>query len=168
MQLDRANFLEELQKRFGQFLGPLELEGPIGSYPLGSMTASSYIGPRVALVAEAAHTIHPIAGQGINIGWRDVAALSEVVINSLRLGLDPGSESTLQKYQQWRRPDNISMTMTTDVLNRLFSNRVPPLVAARNLGLGLVQRLPGVKKILMRHAMGELGKLPRLIQGLKI
>jgi len=168
MQLDRANFLEELQKRFGQFLGPLELEGPIGSYPLGSMTASSYIGPRVALVAEAAHTIHPIAGQGINIGWRDVAALSEVVINSLRLGLDPGSESTLQKYQQWRRPDNISMTMTTDILNRLFSNRVPPLVAARNLGLGLVQRLPGVKKILMRHAMGELGKLPRLIQGLKI
>ena len=148
MQLDSANFLAELQKRFGQFLGPLELEGPRGSYPLGSMTASSYIGPRVALVAEAAHIIHPIAGQGINIGWRDVAALSEVVINSLRLGLDPGAESILQKYQQWRRPDNISMMITTDFLNRLFSNRLPPLVAARNLGLGLVQRLPGVKKFL--------------------
>ena len=168
MQLDSANFLAELQRRFGQFLGPLELEGPRGSYPLGSMTASSYIGPRVALVAEAAHTIHPIAGQGINIGWRDVAALSEVVINSLRLGLDPGAESILQKYQQWRRPDNISMMITTDFLNRLFSNRLPPLVAARNLGLGLVQRLPGVKKFFMRHAMGELGKLPRLIQGSRI
>ena len=120
------------------------------------------------MLGNSAHTIHPIAGQGINIGWRDVAALSEVVINSLRLGLDPGAERILQKYQQWRRPDNISMTITTDSLNRLFSNREPPLVAARNLGLGLVQSLPGVKKILMRHAMGELGKLPRLIQGFEI
>jgi len=168
MNLPDGDFLEELSSRFGNFLGALSLEGPRRSYPLGLMNARSYIAPRIALVADAAHTIHPIAGQGINIGWRDVAALAEVVADTMRLGLDPGDLSSLEKYQSWRRTDNAVMLAATDALNRLFSNDAAPLVAARNLGLAAVQRAPAVKKLFMRHAMGELGDLPRLIRGLPV
>ncbi len=168
LRLDEEQFLEEASIRFGDFLGELTLEGPRWAYPLSLMNAHSYVAPRVALVADAAHTIHPIAGQGINIGWRDVAALGEVIIETMRLGLDPGSLTALNKYQKWRRPDNVLMLATTDLLNRLFSNDVAPLIAARNLGLGAVQRLPRVKKFFMRHAMGDVGELPLLNRGLPI
>ena len=158
-------FLEELSLRFGEFLGTLALKGPRWCLPLGLMHASTYISERVVLVADAAHTIHPIAGQGINIGWRDIAALAEVVINAMRLGLDPGLKMTLEKYERWRRTDNTIMLATTDGLNRLFSNEILGLVIARNIGLASVQRLPALKKLLMSHAMGDVGDLPKLIIG---
>lgn len=165
VNLSDNDFMEELSLRFGNFLGPLDLRGPRWCIPLGLMHASTYISERVVLAADAAHTIHPIAGQGINIGWRDIAALAEVVIDAMRLGLDPGSKLTLKKYESWRRTDNTIMLATTDNLNRLFSNDTLGLVIARNIGLASVQRLPSLKKLLMRHAMGDVGDLPKLITG---
>lgn len=165
LDLSDDGFMEELSLRFGDFLGALSLAGPRFSYPLGLMHAETYIAPRLALVAEAAHTIHPIAGQGINIGWRDVCALAEIVTDTVRLGLDPGSMMVLEKYERWRRLDNTAMLAATDGLNRLFSNDIAPVQIARNIGLGAVERLPALKRVFMRHAMGDLGDLPRLVKG---
>jgi len=162
---DDESFLRELHSRFGDFLGEIKVVGPRWSYPLSLQFADSYIAPRLALVGDAAHGMHPIAGQGMNMGLRDVAALAEVLVETARLGLDLGSPAVLERYQRWRRFDNILMLGLTDVLNRLFSNGFGPLALARDLGLAIVNKLPPVKKVFMRHAMGLVGDLPRLMRG---
>lgn len=165
MALDEAGFTAELVHRFGDFLGRVELEGPRWSYPLALMHAERYAAPRLALVGDAAHVIHPIAGQGLNLGIRDIAALAELIVDARRLGLDIGNHETLQRYERWRRFDNLTLTAVTDGLNRLFSNAVPPVKLARDVGLAVIDRLPPVKRFLMRHAMGVVGDLPRLARG---
>lgn len=168
LELPDDLFLREIERRVGGYLGALSLAGERFSYPLKLVHAESYIAPRLALVGDAAHGIHPIAGQGVNLGFRDVAALAEVLVEAKRLGLDMGAESTLQAYTRWRSFDALAMVATTDLLTRLFSNNIFPLVHARRLGLGLVGKLPPVKRFFMRHAMGMEGDLPRLMRGEKL
>lgn len=165
MALDDAGFHDELSLRFGDFLGTTRVVGPRWSYPLGLQFAATCIAERLALIGDASHAMHPIAGQGLNMGLRDVAALAEVVSDARRLGLDLGDGVALERYQRWRRFDNTMMLAATDVLNRLFSNRIEPLRMVRDLGLAAVNRMPPVKKIFMRQAMGLTGELPRLMRG---
>ena len=165
LKLDDAAFLAAIAERVGSFLGPLHLIGPRFSHPLGLQFASRYVEKRLVLAGDAAHGIHPIAGQGVNLGWRDVAALTEILVDAQRLGLDLAHPSGLARYERWRRADNLLMAGVTDILNRLFSNDVGPVRLARDLGLGVVNRLPAMKKLLMRHAMGTVGDLPRLMRG---
>ncbi len=165
MALDDAAFLAELGRRFGDWLGAIELLGPRFTYPLSLQHAARYTDRRLALVGDAAHAIHPIAGQGLNLGLRDVAALAESVIDTRRLGLDIGGADVLRRYERWRRFDSVLLTSVTDILNRLFSNDFPPLRLARDLGLAAVDHLPPVKRFFMRHAMGVVGDLPRLVRG---
>ncbi len=162
---DDAAFLRELRDRFGDFLGPIALAGPRFHYPLTLQVADRMIDPRLALIGDAAHGMHPVAGQGMNMGIRDVAALAELVVDAARLGLDIGGPAVLEHYQRWRRFDNLLMLGMTDALVRLFSNAVPPVKLARDLGLATVETLPGLKRILMKHAMGVVGDLPRLMRG---
>ena len=168
LDLPEEEFAEELNLRFGDYLGDLEIVNPIFSYPLGFLHASQYIVPRLALAGDAAHAVHPIAGQGLNIGIRDVAVLAEVITEALRLGLDPGSVNVLEAYEQSRRFDNTMMLAATDGLNRLFSNDIAPVRLARDVGLAMVNKTPPLKRVLMRHAMGFLGDIPRLIRGEQI
>jgi 2-octaprenyl-6-methoxyphenol hydroxylase len=165
LALDEPGFAAELERRFGDFLGAVEPVGPRWSYPLSLLHAERYTAPRLALVGDAAHVIHPIAGQGLNLGIRDIAALAELVVDARRLGLDIASPEMLRRYERRRRFDNLALAAVTDGLNRLFSNDVPPVRLARDLGLALVDRLPPVKRLLMRHAMGVVGELPRLVKG---
>lgn len=165
MALDDAGFARELRARFGDFLGRVTPCPGRWAYPLSVVHARSYVGDRLALAGDAAHAIHPIAGQGFNIGLRDVAALAEVTIDTLRLGLDPGAPEPLSRYERWRRPDNTMMLAVTDSLNRLFSNDITPLRHARDLGLAAVNASMPLKKVFMRHAMGLVGALPRLTRG---
>ena len=165
MELDDVSFAEELAIRFGDYLGRLDVHGPRFAYPLSLVHARQYTANRLALVGDAAHSIHPIAGQGLNIGLRDVAALAEVVTDALRLGLDPGTSSALERYVRWRRPDNLAMLVVTDGLNRLFSTDHAPIRLARDLGLAAVNRAPPLKRLFMRHAMGLAGDLPKLARG---
>ncbi len=165
LALDDAGFTGELARRFGDFLGAVRIVGPRFSYPLSLVHAERYVDNRLALIGDAAHAIHPIAGQGLNIGVRDVAALAEVVVDTIRLGLDPGATTALERYQRWRRFDNTVMLAVTDGLNRLFSNEIAPVRLARDAGLAAVDRLPALKRALMRHAMGQVGELPRLVRG---
>lgn len=162
---DDAAFLGELMTRFGQFLGKVELAGPRFFYPLSLQFAERSIDRRLALAGDASHGMHPIAGQGMNMGIRDVAALAEVVVDARRLGMDLGGPEVLERYQRWRRFDNMLMLGLTDVLNRLFSNDIGPLKIARELGLAAVQRLPGTKRFFMKHAMGLVGDLPKMMRG---
>jgi 2-octaprenyl-6-methoxyphenol hydroxylase len=164
MALDDAGFMAELERRFGDFLGKLERIGPKWSYPLSLQFAENTIDRRLALVGDAAHAMHPIAGQGLNMGLRDVAALAEVVLDARRLGLDIGDGVVLERYQRWRRFDNTLMLAMTDGLNKLFSNNIRPLRLARDLGLAAVNSLPPLKKFFMNHAMGLVGDLPRLMR----
>jgi 2-octaprenyl-6-methoxyphenol hydroxylase len=127
--------------------------------------ARSFVGERVALVGDAAHVIHPIAGQGLNLGLRDVAALAETVVDAARLGLDVGSATVLERYQRWRRFDTNVMGVTTDGLNRLFSNRSDVLRLVRDVGLGVVDRLPALKQMFIREAAGLVGEVPKLLRG---
>ena len=166
--LPDAAFTAELAGRFGDFLGVVEPIGPRWSYPLQLLLAERYVDRRLALVGEAAHVIHPIAGQGLNLGIRDVAALAEIIIDARRLGLDIGEDALLSRYQQWRRLDALLLATVTDGLNRLFSNSFAPLRLVRDLGLAAVDRLPPLKRFLMRDAMGITGDLPRLIRGLPL
>jgi len=163
--LDDAAFLDELAARFGDHLGALAVEGPRFAYPLTLVHAETYVLPRLALIGDAAHAIHPIAGQGLNLGLRDVAALAQSVVDAMRLGLDPGATTALAAYQRWRRFDNTAMMAVTDGLNRLFSNDVAALRLARDAGLALVNQVPAAKRLFMRHAMGTVGALPRLLRG---
>lgn len=162
---DDDGFLAELKSRFGTFLGGIALEGPRFGYPLSLQVADAYTARRLALVGDAAHGMHPVAGQGMNMGLRDVAALAEVLVDAHRLGLDLGNAAVLEHYARWRRFDNLLMLGLTDAIVRLFSNDVAPLALARNLGLAAVNRLPRLKKFFMRHAMGLVGNLPRLMRG---
>ena len=165
IKLPEAEFAAELGARFGDFLGQVEPVGPRWTYPLSLMQAERYIARRLALIGEAAHVIHPIAGQGLNIGIRDCAALAEAIIDARRLGLDIGDDAVLERYQRWRRLDAVLLAGVTDGLNRLFSNRIAPLKLLRDVGLATVNRLSPLKRILMHHAMGTLGDRPRLARG---
>lgn len=164
LELEADAFLEEIAWRFGDFLGALEVDGPVWSYPLTLVLAHRATAPRLVLVGDAAHRIHPIAGQGYNLGIRDVAVLAQVLGDARRLGLDPGDAVALDDYVRRRRADTLSLIAVTDGLNRLFSNAVGPLALARDLGLGAVERVPPLKRLFMRHAMGTLGRLPRLMR----
>ena len=168
MSKDNAYFLGELSERVGDFLGAISLASPRFAYPLTLQMAERFIGPRLALVGDAAHGMHPIAGQGMNMGLRDAAALAQVVVEAARLGMDPGSSQTLERYQRWRRFDTTLMMGVTDGLNHLFSNRNPILSAARDLGLWAVDKIGPAKRAFTRHAMGVVGDLPRPLQGLGI
>lgn len=158
-------FQDELETRFGHRLGAIQVVDKPVAYPLGLQIARDFVADRLALVGDAAHVIHPIAGQGINMGFRDVAALAECVVETMRLGLDPGAADVLVRYQRWRRFDTVLMGATTDGLNRLFSNGSEPLRAFRDLGLGLVDRLPRLKNFFIRQAAGITGEVPRLMRG---
>jgi 2-octaprenyl-6-methoxyphenol hydroxylase len=163
--LPDEDFHAELEKRFGLHLGDIALAGPRRAYPLGLSVARAFIAERIALVGDAAHVIHPIAGQGLNMGLRDVAALAEAVVDAVRLGLDPGGTPVLERYQRWRRFDTLAMGIATDGLNRLFSNRSAALRLVRDVGLGLVERLPLLKGFFIREAAGLTGEVPKLLRG---
>lgn len=166
--LPDEDFLALLRPRFGDFLGRITLAGPRFSYPLNLTLAKAYAAPRVALVGDAAHGVHPIAGQGLNLGLRDVAALAEVVIEAARRGEDIGALDVLERYQRWRRFDSVSLALGMDAVNKLFSNDNPLLRAGRDLGLGLVQRVGPLRRGFMRQAAGLSGPLPKLMQGLPV
>lgn len=163
--LDDAAYLDVLRPRFGSFLGEISLAGARYTYPLGLSLAYDMIAPRVALVGDAAHGVHPIAGQGLNAGLRDVAALAEVVADATRRGEDVGSDAALERYQAWRRFDNASLALATDSFNRLFSNDNPIVRMARDVGMAAVNALPGLRRGFMREAAGLTGELPRLMRG---
>jgi 2-octaprenyl-6-methoxyphenol hydroxylase len=155
----------ELERRFGHQLGAIEVLDKPRAHPLSLMLARSFVRPRFALAGDAAHGIHPIAGQGLNLGFRDVGALAEIIVEAHRLGLDIGSLAVLERYERWRRFDTVEMGMMMDVLNRLFSNDNPAVRLVRDVGLGLVDRMPGLKRFFMREAAGAAGDLPRLLKG---
>lgn len=165
MALSDEDFRGQLQKRVGDFLGTVEALPGRWCYPLSLQYAERTIDERLALVADAAHGMHPIAGQGLNMGLRDVAALTDVLACGRRLGLDVGDGFQLERYERWRRFDNTLMLAMTDMLNRLFSNSVPPVRVARDLGLATVNKIPPLKKVFMEHAMGLVGDLPTLMRG---
>jgi 2-octaprenyl-6-methoxyphenol hydroxylase len=165
MDLDEAAFAREIRRRFGDTHGDVRSIAPRFRYPLSGLHADRYIDRRMALVGDSAHAIHPIAGQGLNLGLRDVAALAECVVDARRLGLDVGANDVLRRYQRWRRPDNLTLVAATDSLDRLFSNDVAPVRLARDLGLAAVNRMGPLKSVFMRHAMGMMGDLPKLVQG---
>jgi len=162
---DDTAFRAELEKRFGLHLGEIVLAGPRRAYPLGFSVARAFVADRIALVGDAAHMIHPIAGQGLNMGLRDVAALAEAITDAARLGLDPGGADALDRYQRWRRFDTMAMGVATDGLNRLFSNQSDALRLVRDIGLGIVDRLPGLKHMFIREAAGLVGEVPKLLKG---
>jgi 2-octaprenyl-6-methoxyphenol hydroxylase len=165
MALDDAAFLGEVADRFGDDLGGLSLEGPRWGYPLVLVLSERYTATRLALVGDAARGIHPIAGQGWNLALRDVAAVAEIVVDRLRLGLDPGDDLALERYAAWRRFDSMALVAVTDGINRLFANDVFPVRLVREAGLALVDRIPPAKRFFMRHAMGLVGDLPRAMRG---
>jgi 2-octaprenyl-6-methoxyphenol hydroxylase len=165
MALPDDAFLAELEQRFKLHLGEIRLIGARHVHPLGFFVARSFIAERIALVGDAAHVIHPIAGQGLNMGLKDVAALAEVIADAARLGLDPGAAGVLERYQRWRRFDTMTMGLATDGLNRLFSNQSDILRFARDVGLGMVERLPPLKRLFIREAAGLVGEVPKLLRG---
>lgn len=166
--LDDAGYLQALRPCFGDFLGKIALAGTRFTYPLSLSLAEHFTADRVALVGDAAHGVHPIAGQGLNLGLRDVAALAEVLILAKRRGEDIGSRIPLEEYQSWRRFDATALALGMDGVNRLFSNDNPLLRIGRDLGLGLVNALPGLRRRFIRQAAGLQGELPKLLAGKKI
>ncbi len=165
MKLEADDFDAEIAKRFGAHLGATRAAGPRWSYPLKFHLARGFVAPRFALCGDSAHGIHPIAGQGLNLGLKDAAALSEVVLDAARLGLDIGLSDTLGKYERWRRFDSFALSVATDGLNRLFSNDIAPLRLLRDVGMGLVDSIGPARRFFMRHAGGDVGRLPRLMKG---
>jgi len=160
------DLLIELERRFGLQLGRLSFETRPQAHPLSFGVARSFVGERLALLGDAAHVIHPIAGQGLNLGLHDAAALAEIVTDSMRLGMDPGAADVLDQYERARRADITAMGLMTDGLNRLFSNDMLPVRLIRDLGLGLVDRMPGLKRFFIREAAGLTGReAPRLLKG---
>lgn len=165
MALEDDAFLAELARRFGGHLGELTVGGPRHAYPLSMQLAQSFTGERLALIGDAAHVIHPIAGLGFNLGLRDVAALAEAVSDAVKLGLDPGSASVLDTYARWRRFDTVMTAVATDGLTRLFSNDNTALRAIRGTGLRAAGSVGALKGFFMREAAGETGRVPKLLQG---
>ena len=163
--LDDEAFVAEINKRFAPDLGEVSLAGPRAHFPLSLSVARSFIGERLALIGDAAHGVHPLAGQGMNIGLRDVAALAEIIVETERLGLDIGDATALERYQQWRRFDGVMSAFAMDGLNRLFSNDNGMLREMRGFGLRLVDRLPPLKAFFVREAAGLNGDVPRLMKG---
>jgi len=161
--LPDAEFHAELERRFGLHLGEISAVGARLAFPLGFAVARTFVAERIALVGDAAHVIHPVAGQGLNMGLKDVAALAEVIVDAARLGIDPAT--VLERYQRWRRFDTMAMGVATDGLNRLFSNHSEVLRAVRDLGLGVVDRLPVLKRMFIREAAGLAGDVPKLLKG---
>ncbi|WP_233253274.1 UbiH/UbiF/VisC/COQ6 family ubiquinone biosynthesis hydroxylase [Paracoccus binzhouensis] len=167
--LPDAEFLAALRPRFGDFLGEIRLAGPRFSYPLNLTLAERYVDARLALVGDAAHGVHPVAGQGLNLGLRDVAALAEVLVAARRRGEDIGAELVLARYQDWRRPDATALALGMDGVNALFSNANPLLRAAREIGMGLVDAIPPLRRGFMRQAAGlSLDPMPRLLTGRRL
>lgn len=164
LALTPARFDAELQKLFGEHLGTVRAVSKPMGYPLSLMHAEKYTGARCALMAEAAHAIHPIAGQGLNLSMRDIAVLAELVVDGLKLGQDIGAPALLAHYEQWRRTDTMMMAGFTDLLNRLFSNNLKSVAAIRDLGIGIVDKIPPLKGFFARQAMGLGGKPPRILQ----
>ena len=163
---DDIVFETELERRFGHHLGALRVEGGRKAFPLGLTLARDFVRPRVALAGDAAHGIHPVAGQGLNLGFRDVAALAETIVEANRLGLDIGSMAVLERYQIWRRFDTVRMGLTSDILTRMFSNDFTPLRLVRDFGLGLVDRMPAMKRYFINQAAGiPDASGPRLLRG---
>src|SRR5262249_38216214 len=163
--LDERQFHGELERRFGLHLGEIRTLDKPRAFPLGYFVARSFIGERLALIGDAAHVIHPIAGQGLNLGLKDVAALAEVVVDAARLGIDIGQADVLDRYQRWRRFDTMAMGLATNSLNVLFSNDFALVRTVRDVGLGLVDRLPPLKEMFIRQAAGLSGEVPRLLRG---
>jgi len=166
--LPDAAYLDVLRPRFGDFLGDITLAGARFNYPLSLSIANRLVADRMALVGDAAHAVHPIAGQGLNAGLKDVAALAEVLILARRRGEDIGRIDVLERYQRWRRFDVATLALATDGFNRLFSNDNPVLRLARDLGLAAVQRLPDLRRGFIREAAGLTGDRPKLLQGQKV
>jgi 2-octaprenyl-6-methoxyphenol hydroxylase len=162
---DRVTFEAELERRFGHRLGAMAVVDTPRAFPLALSVARRFVDPRFALIGDAAHAIHPIAGQGLNLGYRDVAALAETIVEAHRVGLDIGALPVLERYQRWRRYDTLEMAAVTDGLNRLFSNDNPLLRIARDVGLGIVDRLPRLKDMFIGEAAGTAGNTPRLLSG---
>jgi len=158
-------FHAELEQRFGLHLGEIRALDKPRAFPLQYFVARSFIADRMALVGDAAHVIHPIAGQGLNMGLKDIAALAEVIVDAARLGIDPGSANVLERYQRWRRFDTMAMGVATNTLNVLFSNDSGLLRGVRDIGLGLVDRLPPLKNMFIKQAAGLSGEVPRLLKG---
>lgn len=164
--LSDKDYLSVLRPRFGEFLGKIELAGQRYTYPLGrTLTYDMIATPRVALAGDAAHGVHPIAGQGLNAGFKDIAALAEVLCNAKRRGQDIGTSVTLNDYQQWRRTDNTTLGVATHGFNALFSNDSPMLRGLRDVGMGMINTWPGARKIFMRQAAGLTDRRPKLLQG---
>lgn len=164
MQLDDAGFLDALRPAFGSFLGDIALAGQRFTYPLNLSLAEAFIADRIALVGDAAHGVHPIAGQGLNAGLRDVAALAQVLTEARARGEDIGGAQALVRYQQWRRFDTATLALATDTFNRLFSNDNPLLRAARDFGMGLINQAPSLRRSFIREAAGLTGDLPTLMK----
>jgi len=165
LKMPEADFLAELRLRFGDFLGELSLEGPRFGYPLALQMAERMIDARVALAGDSAHGIHPLAGQGLNLGLKDCAALAECVADGMALGLDAGDVSILERYQRWRRFDNVTMALGMEFFDKMFSNSLPPLRTARRLGLAAVNAVGPARRFFMRYAGGAAGDLPKLLRG---
>ncbi len=166
--LDDEAYMAALRQRVGDYLGALTLVGKRFTYPLNLTLANAFVAERVALVGDAAHGVHPVAGQGLNLGLRDVGALAEVLIEAQRRGEDIGALDVLERYQRWRRFDSTALALGMDAVTRLFSNDNPVLRFGRDLGLGVVNALPGLRRRFIREAAGLTGDLPRLLQGRQI
>ncbi len=158
-------FQAHLERRFGDFLGGIAIEGPVFTYPLSLQLAERFVAPRVALLGDAAHGVHPIAGQGLNLGLKGAAALAEVLVDALRLGEDIGSEVVLERYAAWRRFDTVTLSAGMDAFVRLFSNDNPLLRLARGAGMAAVNRVGPARRFFMHEAGGAVGDLPRLLRG---
>jgi 2-octaprenyl-6-methoxyphenol hydroxylase len=163
--LSPEEFKLELVKRFGRKLGEIEALSPVRAYPLTLSIARTFIGERLALLGDAAHVVHPLAGQGLNLGLRDAAALAESIVDAVRLGLDAGGPEVLKRYERWRRFDTVAMAGMTDGLNRLFSNHSDTLRVMRDVGLGIVERAPKLKEFFVGEAAGDKGETPKLMRG---
>jgi 2-octaprenyl-6-methoxyphenol hydroxylase len=165
LRMSERDFLAELRRRFGDFLGDLSLEGPRFGYPLSLQLAERMIDQRVALAGDSAHGIHPLAGQGLNLGLKDCAALAECVADGASVGLDAGDVSVLERYQRWRRFDNMTMALGMEFFDKVFSNDFAPLRAVRTLGLAAVNAVGPARRFFMQYAGGAAGDLPKLLRG---